>query len=47
LRTIEDVKSAVQVTWSKRMGGGSITDPELTAFAKESQQGGRMEVRLD
>ncbi|WP_435606528.1 hypothetical protein [Streptomyces ardesiacus] len=43
---IEDVKSAVQAAWSKHSGGGSITDPELTQFAEQIQQGGRVEVRL-
>ncbi|GHC37269.1 MULTISPECIES: hypothetical protein [Streptomyces rochei group] len=45
-KPIEDVKAAVQSTWSKHTGGGSITDPELTQFAEQIQQGGRVEVRL-
>lgn len=44
--SIEDVKSAVQATWSKHSGGGTISDPELTSFAEQIQQGGRVEVRL-
>ncbi|MEV5451554.1 hypothetical protein [Streptomyces sp. NPDC052535] len=43
---IDDVKAAVQAEWSKHSGGGSITDPELTQFAEQIQQGGRVEVRL-
>ncbi|MFJ8657432.1 hypothetical protein ACIRNU_34480 [Streptomyces rochei] len=45
-KPIEDVKAAVQSTWSKHTGGGSITDPELTQFAEQIQAGGRVEVRL-
>ncbi|MET8571803.1 hypothetical protein [Streptomyces sp. NPDC004783] len=45
-KSIDEVKKAVQTTWSKHTGGGSITDPELTAFAEQIQQGGRVEVRL-
>mgnify|MGYP003576037326 CR=1 FL=1 len=45
-RPIEEVKSAVQETWAEASGGGSITDPHLTAFAEQISQGGRVVVRL-
>ncbi|MFJ9799809.1 hypothetical protein [Streptomyces sp. NPDC101145] len=43
---IEEVKAAVQKVWSRHSGGGTISDPELTAFAEQIQAGGRVEVRL-
>lgn len=44
-RPVDEVKTAVQSTWKRHSGGGSITDPELTEFAEKIASGGRVEVR--
>ncbi|MEW2266879.1 hypothetical protein [Streptomyces sp. NPDC047868] len=44
-RPLDEVKQAVQSTWKRHSGGGSITDPELTEFAEKIASGGRVEVR--
>ncbi|MEU5323023.1 hypothetical protein AB0G67_40665 [Streptomyces sp. NPDC021056] len=44
-RPLDEVKRAVQQTWARNSGGGSITDPELTEFAEKIAAGGRVEVR--
>lgn len=44
-KPLDEVKKAVQSTWARNSGeGGSISDPELTAFAEQIQAGGRVEV---
>lgn len=44
-RPLSEVKAAVQSTWARHSGGGSITDPELTAYAEDIAAGRRVEVR--
>ena len=45
-RPLDEIKPAVQRVWAKHSGGGSITDPELTQFAQQIHDGGRVEVRM-
>jgi hypothetical protein len=45
-KPLDEVKRAVQATWTRHAGrGGSITDPELTKFAEEIAAGRRVQVR--
>lgn len=45
-KPVEDIKPEIQRVWAKHSGGGSVTDPELTAFAEQIQAGGEVVVRL-
>ncbi len=45
-RPLEEIKPQIQRVWAKHTGGGSITDPELTSFAQQIHDGGRVTVRL-
>lgn len=45
-KPIDEVKRAIQDVWSRKTGGGSITDPELTQFAEQIAAGGRVTVRM-
>ncbi|WP_055567769.1 hypothetical protein [Streptomyces atriruber] len=43
-KPVDEVKKAVQHTWARHSGGGSITDPELTEFAEAIQAGNQVDV---
>jgi hypothetical protein len=43
-KPLDEVKMAVQRTWARHSGGGSITDPELTEFAEAIQAGDQVNV---
>lgn len=46
-RPLPEIKREIQRVWAKHSGtGGSITDPELTQFAEQIHQGGRITVRM-
>lgn len=45
-RPLDEIKPEIQRVWAKQTGGGSITDPELTAFAQQIHDGGRVVVKL-
>jgi len=45
-KPLEEIKPEIQRVWAKHTGGGSITDPELTQFAQQIHQGGRVTVQL-
>jgi len=44
-RPLEEIKPQIQRVWAKH-SGGSITDPELTTFAQQIHDGGRVVVRM-
>ena len=45
-KPLDEIKPQIQRVWAKHSGGGSITDPELTAFAQQIHDGGRVQVRM-
>ncbi len=45
-KPLPEIKSEIQRVWSRETNGGSITDPELTQFAEQIRDGGRIEVRM-
>lgn len=45
-RPLEEIKPEIQRVWSAQTGGGQVTDPELTQFAQQIHDGGRVVVKL-
>ena len=44
-RSVEEIRPELQRVWTANTGGESITDPELTTFATQIRQGGRIVLR--
>jgi hypothetical protein len=45
-KPLPEIKAEIKRVWAKHTNGGSITDPELTQFAEQIRDGGRIEVRM-
>jgi hypothetical protein len=45
-KPLGEIKAEINRVWARQTNGGSITDPELTKFAEQIRDGGRIEVRM-
>ncbi|MFD1278020.1 hypothetical protein [Streptomyces kaempferi] len=45
-KPLEEIKPEINRVWAVHTGGGSVTDPDLTKFAKQIQAGGKVTVQL-
>lgn len=46
-RPVDEIKPVLQSRWKSATGGGSITDPELTAYAEQIAAGHPITVKAD